>query len=670
MITFPTRRTAIVLSLVCVVTIMTVAFVQASEEKPGRQDSNLSTTGAVCPGGATTPRALLAGDSWAQYMWDDDSHNDIFDKFGHADKRMVSRSLDDDPGPGYSGPEYAISGSEARQWVDTANYPWIANMIADLEANPTIDTVVLSIGGNDVLAGRPDDGWYKNMDLDEADAEKAFFDRLETDTWTIIDASLAMRPGIETLISSYDYPNFDVGAFWCLFYACGKREDLSRDPDNDLITDQELNAMMVEVEERRIGWTNSNDRVPFDNSIGLMHHYYGDGESGPGVLPHPGTTPPDYEPFPGGNPLLPTLRENFRSEPDPIHLDYDGYQYKITNQTEAYFFAKFRGGPSTTFVSQGGGRDGWTDGSTAGVDGIRVGDTGADAYHGIISFDTSSLPDGAIITDASLYMLRSAASGENPFTSGNLGIPIVDIARGSFGAPEIEISDDTATADAADVGCTHGSVKDNFYALRVDITNEGLSSINDGGLTQIRLAFPNTDASEDVVHFNTGDDQLLVGEDRFITKTRTMREPLPNGETYERTLEITSIVHQGLAEIMGSPAPFLDVSYCLAPDKITDLSISQNGESVELNWSPVEGADAYEVWHAVNNPYFAPGDDCEAAANCQLTTTTSAEPEHGLGDASSNYSYIVRARNDCGGKAVSPDSGIAGEFDFDLSAGI
>ena len=450
-------------------------------------------------------------------------------------------------------------------------------------------------------------------------------------------------------------------------YACGKREDISRDPDNDLITDEEINALMVDVEVRRIGWANNDARIDFDNSIGLMHHYYGDGVSGPGELPHPGTTPPDYLPFPGGNPMLPTLRDNFRLFADPIHLDYDGYQYKITNQTEALFFTKFRGNPAATFISQGGGRDGWTDGSAAGVDGIRMGDTGADAYHGIVSFDTASLPDGAIITDASLYMLRSAASGTNPFTSNNLGIPTVDIAKGSFGAPEVEVSDDTASADAVDVGCTHGSVSDDFYALRVDITGAGLSSINDNGLTQLRLAFPDIDADEDVVHFSTGDDPLLRGADRLITKTKMMRESLPNGETYERMLEITSIVHQGLAELMGSPAPFLDVSYCLAPDQVIDPSISQIGAGVELNWSPVAGADIYEVWYAINNPYFTPGDDCEAAANCQLATSPPAEPDHGSGNPDDNYSYIIRARNGCGGKAVSPDSQTVGEFDFSLS---
>src|SRR5512145_3272042 len=42
---------------------------------------------ALVPAALLTPRLLLAGDSWAQYMWDDGSHNDLFDRFGHGEKR-------------------------------------------------------------------------------------------------------------------------------------------------------------------------------------------------------------------------------------------------------------------------------------------------------------------------------------------------------------------------------------------------------------------------------------------------------------------------------------------------------------------------------------------------------------------------------------------------------
>ncbi len=491
------------------------------------------------------PRVLIVGDSWAQYMWDDGSYEDIFDKWGHNDKLPLSRSLGSDPGPGYTGAEYAVSQSEASQWVDTANYPWIANMVAELQVNPTIDVVVLSIGGNDVLAGRPDGGWYKDMDLDAAGSEAAFFSRLHTDTFTIIDAAKAVRPDIDVLISSYDYPNFNVG-FWCFVYACPKRDDLSRDPNNDLITDAELNDMMVTVETQRIGWANSDPRILFDHSVGLLHHYFGDSVTGPGLLPHPGQTPPDYLPFPGGNPLKPTLRSLFRRpggiDADPIHLNHTGYQYKITNQTETLFFPRFRGPVSETFVSQGGTSDGWTDGTTTGTGGISLGDNGASPYYGLLSFDTSSIPDGSLITEASLYMIREASTGSNPFTSGDLGSAVIDVVSGSFGAPGVETSDATAPADATDAGYTVGTASDIGYAIRIDITGGGLDAIYDQGTTQFRVHFPapGTGSIVDQVTFYDGDAGLPAS-----TGLRT------------------------LADYMGSAKPFLDISY-YAPGDDTD----------------------------------------------------------------------------------------------------
>ncbi len=490
----------------------------------------------AAPPGAV-PRVLLAGDSWAQYMWDDGSHNDIFDRFGQADKLALSRSLGSDPGPGYTGPEYAISGSEARQWVDTANYPWISNMVAALQANPTIDYVMLSIDGNDMLAGKPDGGWYKDMDLDVPGSEAALFDRIHQDTQAIIDSALAVRPNLKVLLSSYDYPNFNVG-FWCFVYACPKRRDLSRDPTNDLITDQEINQMMVTVESQRIGWVNADPRVLYDNAVGLMHYFYGDGISAPRTLPRPGETPPGYLPFPGGNPLRPTLRSNFRKpnniDADPIHLNYDGYQYKIANQTEFTFFPAFRGEPTATLFAAGGADDGWTDGTATGTEGVRVGDNGVAPVHGILTFDTSGIPDGATIETASIYILRKGAAGTDPFTSGAQGAPVVDVARGTFGAAAVEPGDATAPADAPDAGTVVGSARADGYAIRVDLDASGLAAINDQGLTQIRLSFPtpSPDTVADYVLFQDGD----AG---------------PPAATGLPTV----------ADVVGTAAPFLDVTY-------------------------------------------------------------------------------------------------------------
>jgi len=484
---------------------------------------------------APVVRVLLAGDSWAQYMWDDGSHNDVFDRFGHHDKRALSLSLGSDPGPGYPGPEYAISGSEARQWADTANYPWIANLVAALGANPQANLVMLSIGGNDVLAGKPDGGWYKDMDLDVPGSEAALFTQIHDDTYAIIDAAVAVRPEVRVMLSSYDYPNFNVG-FWCFVYACPERRDLSRNPTSDLITDQELNGMMVTVEGQRIGWTLEDPRVFYDHAVGLMHYSYGDGTTGPKLLPYPGQTPPDYTPFPGGNPLKPTLRANFRKpsgiDADPIHLNYDGYQYKIISQTETTFFPEFRGTITETFFAQGGGMDGWSDGVAGGTTEIRVGRSANGALTGILSFDTSSIPDGAVITGADLYLHRKGSAGTNPFLSGALGAGVVDVATGFFGAPAVEASDASAPADAVDAGWVIGSARANGYAVRVHLDAPGLLAVNDQGTTQFRVRFPSATTGNDYASFS------------------------PGGNTAPPASSFPT-----LAQYMNTADPFLDVTY-------------------------------------------------------------------------------------------------------------
>jgi hypothetical protein len=427
--------------------------------------------------------------------------------------------------------------------------------------------------------------------------------------------------------------------------------------------------MMVNVEGRRIGWANNNSQVYFDNSVGLMHYFYGDGNAAPGTLPYPGSTPPLYAPFPGGNPILPALRSNFRSAPDPIHLDYDGYQYKITNQTMNYFLPKWRENPTATFVSQGGSNDGWADGVNAGISTIKIGDDSTNLTQGIVSFDTSSLPDNAIVTAASLYMLRDSATGSNPFTGTFLGNPVVDVVNGTFGAPVVEASDATAAATANNVGCVHGTVSDQYYALRVDLQTAGLSAINNSGLTQMRLGFEMTDIGTDQVNFYAGDALLLTGNDRLVEKTITTIEPLPDGTSRTTTNTILAISHQGLGEVMGSPAPFLDVTYCTPPDAPT-VTIAEVANGVSLNWSIIPNAESYEVWYAINDPYFVPSGDCALAANCTVESGVSNMPAHDIGNPIDNYYYAVVAINSCGGGSASAVATTrTAHFDFAIVVG-
>lgn len=516
--------------------------------------SYITISAQVCSSNAAVKKILIAGDSWAQYMSDDGTYNKIFDKFGHADKDLVGPSLGSNPGPGYTGPEYAISGSEAKHWADRVNYPWITNVINAINANPSIETVILSIGGNDILAAKSGGGWYKDMDLDVPGSEAALFATIKTNTFVIINDILAAHPNVEILLSSYDYPNFNTG-FLCFAYACPKRNDLSRNATTDLITDAELNQMMITVETERITWLAQEPRLKFANAIGLSHYYYGDGATAAGLLPLPQQTPPFTATFYGGNKLRPAIRSNFRNAADPIHLSADAYEYKIIHQTMNDFMPKFRGEATTTIFSSGGTQDGWVNNTTSGTGEVRVGDGGVgQSYKGILSFDTSAIPDDAVINSLSLYMIRKGFNATNPFTSGAIGAATLEIKNGTFGTINIENSDFLATADANNAGCFQGSVTANGFALRIDLNEAGIAAINKTGNTQFRISFPNTNASADYIDFNTGN----------------------------ATVD-TNITTVGLAEYMNSAKPFIDVKYEAAPLSVNPFDLS----SVVLFPNPV-----------------------------------------------------------------------------------
>lgn len=106
---------------------------------------------------------------------------------------------------------------------------------------------------------------------------------------------------------------------------------------------------------------------------------------------------------------------------------------------------------------------------------------------------------------------------------------------------------------------------------------------------------------------------------------------------------------------------------CTAPASVTGVTISDIGnDQVQLTWSPVVDAVYYEVWSAVNDPYFTPGSDCSTpgpyacayVAGASYTTTV-------LGDPGDNHSYLVRAANACGAVSTGPHERSA-EFEFDL----
>jgi hypothetical protein len=108
-------------------------------------------------------------------------------------------------------------------------------------------------------------------------------------------------------------------------------------------------------------------------------------------------------------------------------------------------------------------------------------------YRGILSFNTSTLPDNAIITSATLKIRRQSTVGSDPF--GMLGSLLVDMRQLFFGGLlKLEKSDFDASADQEAVASIPNT-PDIHGWYSVELPPGAFDSISTTGTTQLRLRF-------------------------------------------------------------------------------------------------------------------------------------------------------------------------------------
>ena len=148
------------------------------------------------------------------------------------------------------------------------------------------------------------------------------------------------------------------------------------------------------------------------------------------------------------------------------------------------------------------------DSTNANVVALRVGDLNGDLQvKSFVSFDTSSIPDGATILSATLRLRRGILRGTDPFTTH--GPCLADIRTGAFNDnPALESNDFQAAATATGVMILSDATANGDWSEGT-LDSAGLAALNKSGLTQFRIYFAlddNDDGSSDFIGYRSGDD--------------------------------------------------------------------------------------------------------------------------------------------------------------------
>jgi len=138
---------------------------------------------------------------------------------------------------------------------------------------------------------------------------------------------------------------------------------------------------------------------------------------------------------------------------------------------------------------------------------LRVGDDkGRQQYKTIVSFDTSSLPDGATITSVTLRLRRGTVSGTNPFDTH--GPCRVDVESGGFsGSTALQIGDFEDSPTAVGAASLTKAVVNGAWS-EGSLNAAGLAAVNKTGRTQFRIYFTiddDDDRQADYVGYYSGD---------------------------------------------------------------------------------------------------------------------------------------------------------------------
>lgn len=260
-----------------------------------------------------TPRVLIVGDSWAAGVWATRAMDEVFQEFGMQGVESEATLT-------------AVSGSKASQW---AKQDWLNFITYELAVYPTIDTVHIIIGGNDVLGRIQNTNVFTGLNQY---FRNSWWNEIKKNVQTVCNYCL-LHPQIKhVVIGGYDYLNRMTAEF--VMSLMGQKCTFGG------MSQYQVNKAFIEVGQKMAEIALSTPNVGYVQNFGLLQWYF----NWPAGSAHPGLYP-TYNPWPGGNAYFPMPDASF--DPlwvgsfalpgDGIHPNENAHKVMLRNAVQQFY---------------------------------------------------------------------------------------------------------------------------------------------------------------------------------------------------------------------------------------------------------------------------------------------------------------------------------------------
>ena len=412
-----------------------------------------------------TPKILLIGDSWANFMHLNQSVQDALNNYGFSDLGQLSDN------------NLTFAGARTTDFInDTAK---LNDLRDEIVSNPTLEYVHLSIGGNDVIYT-----WDVNFTQQQTDV---LFDSVFNRTLRIIDFIHSVNPNLQIVWSGYVYTNFGdvIGALPSFlqsqhpYYATWSGMGF---PDF-----QQLNNLLLSFSNRVKAYTAQQDRIHFVQALGLMQNFYG--QTSPLSVPPSGTYAAGTSPIDSGRLDYPSPAAamlslgnipltNF-SITDCFHLSPNAFEVFMDHQFDRYYMNSLM---HDTVIKANFGGTVRQSGQTSSL--FELGNTNQVESKLVLDFNYS-LPDTGV-SAASLFLRRKSIQNGNVIDQAT-GIQ-VDLFYQEAGISSTVSADDfNDFPETGAIACIYGDLDKNKNWLRIDLPDSFNSYLQNGDF-QLRIS--------------------------------------------------------------------------------------------------------------------------------------------------------------------------------------